>query len=99
VLYREEERRSRRCTAPLLLTIEYMLHSLSSISRLDWILHQKDEEHATYSIVRRRGGEEECTIYFYFSSPTHDWVCIIFLDILPMMEGGWKVRRRLPPPS
>jgi hypothetical protein len=24
---------------------------------------------------------------------------IMFHDILPMMEGGWRVRNRLPPPS
>jgi hypothetical protein len=46
-----------------------------------------------------QGGEKEYVIYFSF--PPRNGVCIIFLDILPMlMEGGLRTSRsRLPPPS
>ena len=44
-----------------------------------------------------QGGEKEYVIYF--SSPPRNGVRIIFLDILPIIEGGLRTRSRLPPPS
>jgi hypothetical protein len=44
-----------------------------------------------------QGGEEEYAIYS--SSPPRNGVRIIFLNILSMVEGGWRMRSRLHPPS
>ena len=51
----------------------FLLSPSSSISQVDCILHCEDEQYDTYSIARRRGGEEEYIAY----SSTH----ILLLEI------------------